>query len=90
MADDEAAERPRRRSSSPVREIPNASGACPDLFVEGQAVRELRPTPEGTCDPLRCGDARAVGRCHRLRVDGRKAMKQAPLLWMITAMRRIS
>ncbi len=44
MADDEAAERPRRRSSSPVREIPNASGACPDLFVEGQAVRELRRT----------------------------------------------
>jgi hypothetical protein len=29
---------------APSVRSPNASGACPDLFVEGQAVRELRRT----------------------------------------------
>jgi hypothetical protein len=51
MTDDEAAERSRRRRAGQVCQIPNASGACPDLFVEGAPARELRrgSRPTLTC-----------------------------------------
>jgi hypothetical protein len=39
VADEPA--QPRRRSSSRVRQVPNASG-IPDAFAEGADVRELR------------------------------------------------
>ena len=46
----QVAERLRRRSSSRVREIHNAGGGLPDVFVEGHAVREIRRTERARPD----------------------------------------